>query len=56
MGPSKFMILVPLFDLKSLGSFRRLRCWYFKSAALDVSGAASCRFGLTVTRAFIKAA
>src|SRR4051794_21612520 len=34
MGTSKFMILVPLFDLKSLGSFRRLRCWDFKSAAL----------------------
>src|SRR4051794_38889472 len=34
MGTSKFMILVPLFDLKSLGSFRRL--WYrdFKPAAL----------------------
>jgi len=29
------MILVPLFDLKSLGSFRRLRCRDFKSAALD---------------------
>src|SRR4051795_3287929 len=28
------MILVPLFDLKSLGSFRRLRCRDFKSAAL----------------------
>jgi hypothetical protein len=26
--------LVPLFDLKSLGSFRRLRCRDFKSAAL----------------------
>src|SRR3954451_10771836 len=34
MGISKFMILVPLFDLKSLGSFRRLRCRDFKSAAL----------------------
>src|SRR4051812_11862268 len=34
MGTSKFMILVPLFDLKSLGSFRRLRCRDFKSAAL----------------------
>src|SRR3954452_18567976 len=32
MGTSKFMILVPLFDLKSLGSFRRLRCRDFKSA------------------------
>src|SRR3954447_17957090 len=30
----KFRILVPLFDLKSLGSFRRLRCRHFKSAAL----------------------
>jgi len=28
------MILVPLFDLKSLGSFRRLQCRDFKSAAL----------------------
>src|SRR4051795_170619 len=35
MGTSKFMIPVPLFDLKSLGSFRRLRCRDFKSAALD---------------------
>jgi hypothetical protein len=35
MGTSKFMILVPLFDVKSLGSFRRLRCRDFKSAALD---------------------
>src|SRR4051795_9333895 len=34
MGTSKFMLLVPLFDLKSLGSFRRLRCRDFKSAAL----------------------
>jgi hypothetical protein len=34
MGTNKFMILVPLFDLKSLGSFRRLRCRDFKSAAL----------------------
>src|SRR3982751_655049 len=34
MGTSKFMILVPLFDLKSLGPFRRLRCRDFKSAAL----------------------
>src|SRR4051794_18784439 len=34
MGTSKFMILVPLFDLQSLGSFRRLRCRDFKSAAL----------------------
>src|SRR3954469_13633265 len=34
MGTSKFMILVPLFDLKSPGSFRRLRCRDFKSAAL----------------------
>src|SRR4051812_10337667 len=34
MGTSKVMILVPLFDLKSLGSFRRLRCRDFKSAAL----------------------
>src|SRR3954466_11404409 len=34
MGTSKFMILVPLFDLKSLGSFRRLRCRDFKSTAL----------------------
>src|SRR3954451_5163974 len=34
MGTSKFMIPVPLFDLKSLGSFRRLRCRDFKSAAL----------------------
>jgi hypothetical protein len=31
------MILVPLFDLKSLGSFRRLRCRDFKSAALAAS-------------------
>jgi hypothetical protein len=36
MGTSKFMVLVPLFDLKSLGSFRRLRCRDFKSAALVV--------------------
>jgi hypothetical protein len=35
MGTGKFMILVPLFDLKSLGSFRRLRCRDFKSAALE---------------------
>jgi hypothetical protein len=34
MGTSKFMALVPLFDLKSLGSFRRLRCRDFKSAVL----------------------
>src|SRR3954453_14393154 len=34
MGTSKFMILVPLFDLKSLGSFRRWRCRDFKAAAL----------------------
>jgi hypothetical protein len=34
MGTSKFMILVPLFDLKSLGSFCRLGCRDFKSAAL----------------------
>jgi hypothetical protein len=34
-GPGKLMILVPLFDLKSLGSFRRLRCKDFKSAAPD---------------------
>jgi hypothetical protein len=34
MGTSKFVILVPLFDLKSLGSFRRLRCRDFKSPAL----------------------
>jgi len=32
MGTSKFIILVPLFDLKSLGSFCRLRCRDFKSA------------------------
>jgi hypothetical protein len=32
------MILVPLFDLKSLGSFRRLRCRDFKSAALAFVG------------------
>src|SRR4051794_26127899 len=38
MGTSKFMILVPLFDLKSLGSFRRLRCRDFKSAALAPDG------------------
>jgi len=38
MGTSKFMILVPLFDLKSLGSFRRLRCRDFKSAALEARG------------------
>src|SRR4051794_4596437 len=40
MGTSKFMIPVPLFDLKSLGSFRRLRCRDFKSAALalDIIG------------------
>src|SRR3954471_24578817 len=38
MGTSKFMILVPLFDLKSLGSFRRLRCRDFKSAALALIG------------------
>src|SRR3954452_3531065 len=38
MGASEFMILVPLFDLKSLGSFRRLRCRDFKSAALAPSG------------------
>src|SRR3954467_4534852 len=36
MGTSKFMILVPLFDLKSLSSFRRLRRRDFKSAALPV--------------------
>jgi hypothetical protein len=36
MGTSKFRILVPLFDLKSLGSFRRLRCRDFKSAALAI--------------------
>src|SRR3954464_3024765 len=34
MGTSKFMIRVPLFDLKSLGSFRRLQCRDFKSAGL----------------------
>src|SRR4051812_46560074 len=34
MGTSNFMFLVPLFDLKYLGSFRRLRCRDFKSAAL----------------------
>ena len=34
MGTSKFMILVPLFDLKSLGSFCRLQRRDFKSAAL----------------------
>src|SRR3954447_17907453 len=38
MGTSKFMIRVPLFDLKSLGSFRRLRCRDFKSAALVTLG------------------
>jgi hypothetical protein len=36
MGTSKFMILVPLFDLKSLGSFRRSRCRDFKSATLGL--------------------
>src|SRR3954451_10642931 len=36
MGTSKFMIPVPLFDLKSLGSFRRLRCRDFKSVALGM--------------------
>src|SRR3954447_22363509 len=41
MGTSEFMILVPLFDLKSLGSFRRLRCRDFKSAALISAGACS---------------
>jgi hypothetical protein len=34
MGTNEFMILVPLFDLKSLGSFRRLRCRDFKLATL----------------------
>src|SRR5690242_20471197 len=34
MGTSKSMTLVPLFDLKSLGLFRRLQCRDFKSAAL----------------------
>jgi len=34
MGTSKFLILVPLFDLKSLGPFRREQCRDFKSAAL----------------------
>jgi L-cysteine S-thiosulfotransferase len=41
MGTSKFMILVPLFDLKSLGSFRRLRCRDFKSAALVIGALVS---------------
>src|SRR4051812_3718869 len=43
MGTSKFMVLVPLFDLKSLGSFRRLRCRDFKSAALGISDSAANR-------------
>ena len=34
MGTRKLMILVPLFDLKSLGRFRGLQCRDFKSAAL----------------------
>src|SRR5689334_21128972 len=34
MGTSKFLILVPLFDLKSLGPFRREQRRDFKSAAL----------------------
>jgi hypothetical protein len=37
MGTSKFMILVPLFDSKSLGSFRQLQCRDFKSAALGIA-------------------
>ena len=35
-GTSKLTILVPLFDLKSLGPFRRLQCRDFKSAALEM--------------------
>jgi hypothetical protein len=34
MGTNKPMILMPLFDLKSLDRTRRLRCRDFKSAAL----------------------
>lgn len=35
MGTSKLMVLVPLFDLKSLGMARRLRCGDFRSAVLS---------------------
>src|SRR4051794_20960817 len=34
MGTSKPKVLVPLFDLKSLGRTRRLQCRDFRSAAL----------------------
>src|SRR3954466_11954625 len=48
MGTSKFMILVSLFDLKSLGSFRRLRCRDFKSPALEAPNQpAPSRFEIT---------
>src|SRR4051794_38065292 len=47
-GTSKFRILVSLFDLKSLGSFRRLRCRDFKSTALEAPNRpAPSRFEIT---------
>src|SRR4051794_25390440 len=51
MGTSKFMILVPLFDLKSLGSFRRSRCRDFKSAALGLFSDGGCTTGTRIRRA-----
>jgi len=42
MGTSKLMILVPLFDLTSLGRNCGRRCRDFRSAALVTNGMAKC--------------